>query len=329
MTFSNMKAVLLSDFGKPDVLYIGEVPKPMCGSNEVLVKVKACGINRADTLQRMGMYPPPPGASEILGLEVAGIITEIGSTVTKWNIGDRVCALIDGGGYAEFVQVHEDMIIPISENMSFEEGAAIPEVFLTAFQSLHWLAKLKSEETILVHAGASGVGTAAIQLAKLLGAKVVTTASAGKHDVCAKLGADVIIDYKTNSFKEEITNQGIKIDVILDFIAGSYFSDNLDVLSLDGRMVMLAALGGLKVENSNVGQIVWKRLSVMGSTLRARSSSYKVALTKAFIDSVYPSFKGGKLSPVIHQVFNWNDIVSAHLMMERNENAGKLILKVD
>lgn len=324
-----MKAILLSGFGNPDVLQIGETQTPAFESNEVLIKVEACGINRADSLQRKGMYPPPPGASEILGLEVSGTIADVGSSFTKWNIGDRVCALIDGGGYAEYVQVHEDMIIPLSDDMSFEEGAAIPEVFLTAFQSLHWLAELKSKETILVHAGASGVGTAAIQLAKLRNAKVIATASGGKHDICARYGADVIIDYKSTSFKEEIVRQEIKIDVILDFIAGAYFSDNLDVLSLDGRMVMLAALGGLKAEDPNVGQIVWKRLKVMGSTLRARSIAYKIALTKEFVETIYPSFKNGNLSPVIHQVYDWTEVSEAHRMMERNENAGKLILKIN
>lgn len=323
-----MKAIQMSDFGGPEVLHIAETDTPTYKSNEVLVKVEACGINRADSLQRMGMYPPPPGASAILGLEVSGTIVAMGAMVDKWKIGDRICALIDGGAYAEFVQVHEDMIIPLIDDMSFEEGAAIPEVFLTAFQSLYWLAKLKSDETILVHAGASGVGTAAIQLAKLLNAKVVATASSGKHNICIKQGADVVIDYKTTSFKEEITNQGLKIDVILDFVAGGYFSDNLDVLSLDGRMVMLAALGGLKAENPNVGQIVWKRLTVMGSTLRSRSSAYKIALTNEFVETIYPAFKNGKLSPVIHQVFDWTQVSKAHRMIDRNENAGKLILKI-
>lgn len=193
---------------------------------------------------------------------------------------------------------------------------------------MHWLAKLKSKETILIHAGASGVGTAAIQLAKLLKSTVVVTASAGKHEICKNKGADVIIDYKNTSFKEEIVKQKIKVDVIIDFIAGAYFSDNLDVLSLDGRMVLLAALGGLNVESANVGQIVWKRLKIMGSTLRSRPSSYKVALTKAFAEKIYPSFHSGKLSSVIHQVFDWSEVVEAHKMMERNENAGKLILKI-
>jgi len=323
-----MKAILTNGFGNPDIMYVGETQKPKIGAHEVLIHVVACGVNRADTLQRMGKYPPPDGASPILGLEVSGTIVELGESVNGWNIEDRVCALIDGGGYAEYVAVHQDMLIPLSTDMSFEEGAAIPEVFLTAFQSLHWLAKLQSRERILVHAGASGVGTAAIQLAKRMGADVVATASAAKHDLCYAIGANKVIDYKATSFKEEIEELDLRIDVILDFISGSYFSDNLDVLNRDGRMVMLAALGGLTAEQVNVGQIVWKRLTIMGSTLRSRTAQYKRELTNEFIREIYPSFAVGKLSPVIFKIFDWNEVVKAHEVMERNENAGKLILKI-
>ena len=323
-----MKAILTNGFGNPDVLYVGQTEMPKIGKHEVLVNVRACGINRADTLQRMGKYPPPEGASDILGLEVSGEITELGVSVEGWNVGDRICALIDGGGYAEYVNVHQDMLIPLHDDLSFEEGAAIPEVFLTAYQSLHWLAKLQSDERILIHAGASGVGTAAIQLAKLMGANVVATASASKHDLCLALGSDKAIDYRSTSFKEEIQKMEITVDVILDFIAGSYFSDNLDVLNRDGRMVMLGALGGLGAENINVAQIIWKRLSILGSTLRSRSQQYKKQLTHEFVKEIYPAFESGRLSPVIFETFNWTDVIKAHELMERNENAGKLILKI-
>lgn len=326
---SKMRAVLFEQAGGPEVLYLGKADKPIASSNQILVKVKATALNRADTLQRRGLYPPPKGASSILGLEMSGTISEVGAALSQWKVGDKVCALLDGGAYAEYVNLNPDMLIKVSDDMSFEQAAAIPEVFLTAYQSLIYLLKLTADDTILIHAGASGVGTAAIQLAKSVGAKVIVTASKQKHDICRQLGADLIIDYKEHSFKKVIQESSFKnVNAILDVIAGSYFSDNLDLLSLDGRMVMLAALGGLKVSEANVGQIVWKRLNVMGSTLRSRSLDYKIKLTQDFVNDFWQDFNSGKLKPIIHEILDWTEVVRGHQMMEANENAGKIIMRV-
>lgn len=327
-----MKAILLKEYGGPEQLYIGETKKPTPASNEVLVKVKATALNRADTIQRMGKYPPPPGASSIIGLEMSGVIEEIGSEVTNWKIGDQVCALLAGGGYAEFVTVHSQCLIPIPADFDFGKAAAIPEVFLTAYQAIFYLLKLKKGERILIHAGASGVGTAAIQLAKSLGAKeIIVTASAGKHQICKDLGADFTIDYKTQNFEEEvlkITN-GEGVDVIIDFLAAPYFQKNINSMNFDGRMVMLAVMGGWKVEELVLINILKKRLHIMGSTLRTRTLEYKIGLTKDFIDYALPKFESGELQPVIDSVYNWKDVADAHRLMESNGNSGKIILQVE
>lgn len=327
-----MKAILIKEFGGPEQLYLGETEKPTPASNEVLVKVKATALNRADTLQRMGKYPPPPGASQIIGLEMSGIIEAIGAEVSDWKIGDQVCALLSGGGYAEFVTIHSQCLIPIPEGFDFEKATAIPEVFLTAYQAIFYLSKLKKGERILIHAGASGVGTAAIQLAKSLGAKqIIVTASAGKHQICRDLGADFTIDYKTQNFEEEVANitDGEGVDVIIDFLAAPYFQKNLNSLNFDGRMVMLALMGGWKVEELILANILRKRLHIMGSTLRARTLEYKIGLTKDFSDYALTKFESGELQPVIDSVYNWKEVEDAHRLMELNKNSGKIILKVE
>jgi len=325
-----MKAVCFDDFGPPSVLYIGEADRPLLKEYDILVKVHATALNRADTLQRLGHYPPPKGDSEILGLEIAGEVVELGSKASKWKIGDRVFGLIGGGGYAEFAVIHEDHAMKIPQSMNMTDAAGIAEVFLTAFQSLHWLAKLKSEESILIHAGASGVGTAAIQIAKQIGATVYATASHKKHQICKTLGADEVIDYKTTNFEDEIKSitdrQGV--DVILDFIAAAYFQQNINVLKLDGRMVMLAALGGMNVSELQMGSIVWKRLHIMGSTLRTRSTEYKTKLIDGFSETYLSKFESGDLKPIIDSVYDWKDVADAHTKMEANVNAGKIILMV-
>ena len=325
-----MKAIIIKEFGGPEVLTLGEYETPTPSEQEVLVKIKATALNRADTLQRKGMYPAPPGASPILGLELSGIIESVGSSVKFAKVGDRVCALLPGGGYAEYATVHEDMLIPIPDHMSFEEAAGIPEVFLTAYQALIYLAELKSDETILIHAGASGVGTAATQIAKTLGANVIVTASSGKHQLCKSLSVNHCIDYKSEDFQKvvaEITeNKGV--DVILDFLAASYFQQNIDSLSFDGRMVMLATMGGTKISDLDMGKMVWKRLKIMGSTLRARSLEYKIRLTKDFVNQFYTEFESGAMKPIIDSQFDWTEAAEAHQKMEANLNAGKIILNV-
>lgn len=325
-----MKAIITDKPGGADQLKIGEREKPVCGENEILVKVKATALNRADILQREGKYPPPAGASDILGLELAGIVEETGSRVFRWKSGDRVFGLIPGGGYAEYAVIHENMAMEIPTKVTFEQAAAIPEVFLTAFQALVWLGKLKPAEVVLIHAGASGVGTAAIQLAREIGAKIIITSSKEKHKICKDLGADLVIDYKTQNFKDEVlkftNNYGA--DVIIDFIGGKYFKDNVESLTRDGRLVLLATLSGGKVEEFDMRQIFVKRLKIIGSTLRSRSLDYQIKLTKEFKDFAYDKIKRGIVKPVIDEVFDWKYVKHAHRKMEENKNSGKIILKI-
>lgn len=325
-----MKAIIVNKPGGVDQLKLGEYPKPVCGENEILVQVKATALNRADILQREGKYPPPVGASPILGLEISGIVEQVGSRVFKWKASDRVFGMLPGGDYAEYAVIHEDMAMEIPASLSFEEAAAIPEAFLTAFQALVWLGELKGAEFVLIHAGASGVGTASIQLAREIGAKIIVTASKEKHKICRELGADLTIDYKTQNFKEEVlkftNNYGA--DVIIDFIGGSYFRDNIESLTRDGRLVLLATLSGGKVNEFDMRQILTKRLKIIGSTLRSRSLDYRIKLTKEFKEFAYDKIKRGIIKPVIDEVFDWKNVERAHKKMEENKNIGKIVLKI-
>ena len=326
-----MKAIIIKEHGGPEVLSMGEYELPIPTAEEVRIKVEATALNRADTLQRRGLYPPPAGASPILGLEMSGIIESVGAAVTTAKVGDRVCALLAGGGYAEYACVHEGLLLPIPAEMSFSDAAGIPEVFLTAYQALIYLADLQAGETILIHAGASGVGTAAIQIARSLGAKVIVTASSGKHQLCKDLGATLCIDYKTQNFETEVADHtdGQGVNVILDFLAASYFQQNINSLAVDGRMVMLAAMGGVQVSDLDIGKIVWKRLKIMGSTLRARSLSYKIKLTQDLKDQFWSNFVEGSFRPIIDSQYNWTEVVAAHQRMDSNLNAGKIILNIE
>jgi len=301
-------------------MYLGDFPKPSPQPNEVLVKIRATALNRADTLQRMGKYPPPPGDSTVMGLEIAGDIVELGKEVKNWTIGDRVCGLIGGGGYAEYAVLSEGMLLPIPTKLSYEEAAAIPEVFLTAFQSISWIANLKKGESILIHAGASGVGTAAIQIAKAIGATVYVTASASKHSACLALGADKAIDYKKDDFEAlilEMTN-GKGVDVVIDFVAAPYLH----------RMVLLALLGGIQTPSLNIMNLLVKRLQITGSTLRSRPPSYKTELTQALKEFAWPLFEDQSFKPIIDTVYDWKEVTEAHIRMESNLNIGKLVLKI-
>ena len=325
-----MRAVQIVDPGPQSQLTISDVPEPEPGPDELLVQVRATALNRADLLQRSGNYPPPPGASEILGLEMAGEVVRWGDNCTGWQAGDRVMALLPGGGYAEYVTIPSGMAMPIPAGMSFEAAAAIPEVFLTAYQALDWLGGLKKTETVLIHAGASGVGTAAIQIAKERGAQVFVTASAGKHAACKSLGAGLTIDYKSERFDEVVqqATDGAGVDLIVDFLGASYFAQNIQSLGLDGRLVLLALMGGSKIESVNLGNVFRKRIHIKASTLRSRSLSYKVALTEAFSKNFLPLFAAGTLKPIIDQVFDWEEVNDAHARMAANLNTGKIVLKV-
>ena len=324
-----MKAILLNKHGGVEEMYIGEIPTPTISSDEVLVKVHATALNRADLLQRRGLYPPPPGENEVIGLEMAGEVVKVGDGVVEWRPSDRVFALLAGGGYAEYVKVHKDMLMPIPGNLGFEEAAGVAEAFLTAWQSVVWLAQLKKGESILIHAGASGVGTAAIQLAKHIGAEIAVTASLGKHPICHDLGAATCIDYHSLDFASAILKSNKNgVQVVIDFIGAPYFSKNVEVLSIDGRMVMLGFMGGTQMNNFDLRPFLFKRLKIMGSTLRSRSPDYKIRLTKDFVKNGLPMFENGTLKPVIDSVFDWKEVQQAHKMMESNKNQGKVILSV-
>lgn len=327
-----MKAILVKQPGGPDELILGEYEQPLPGPYDLLVKVYATALNRADTLQRQGKYPPPKGASPLLGLEIAGEVVEAGINCTRYSKGDKVFGLLPGGGYAEYAIIDENMAMPVPENLSMEEAAAIPEVFMTAYQALFWLGKLQPGERALIHAGASGVGTAAIQLARAQNAEVLVTASEWKLHACKELGAHKTINYQDPEvpFEDEVlaytNNEGV--DVIVDFIAGPYFNQNIDCLRTDGRLVILASLGGGKVENFDLRKILIKRLQVIGSTLRSRTKEYQVKLTQEMSEFAMPYFKNGTIKPVVDSVYDWQDVAEAHRYMENNKNIGKIVLRV-
>lgn len=326
-----MKAVVIKEPGGPEVLSIEEVETPCIGANEVLVRARATALNRADLLQRRGFYPPPKGATDILGLEVAGEVIEIGERVTKAKKGDRVCALLPGGGYAQYAAIPEEMLIPIPENLSFEQAAGIPEVFLTAYMNLFQLGRLQEKDRVLVHAGASGVGTAAIQLIREAGAAAYATAGSDKKVAITKeLGAEDGWNYKQGSFlpwiKEKTNGEGVNI--ILDFVGAPYFEDNLQSLAMDGRLIVIGTMGGIHVDNVNLGFILRNRLQIIGTALRTQPPSKKIELTKSFAQFALDRFKDGRLKPIIDSVYDWNDVSKAHEYMESNANIGKIILKV-
>lgn len=323
-----MRAVQQHQAGGADQLYIGTVAKPAPRSGEVLVRVAVAALNRADILQREGKYPPPAGASAVLGLELAGTIDAVGAGVTSWKSGDRVLALVPGGAQAEYALVHHDMLIAMPDGLSFEQCAAIPEVFLTAFQSLVWLADTRPGEKVLLHAGGSGVGTAAIQLVKMLGAEPFVSASPAKHALCLELGAAAAFDYRSDGFWQQLKERTGGVEVIVDPVGGDYFAENLKLLKPDGRLVMLAVMGGAKTSDVNIGQIVFKRLQIVGSTLRSRPRSYQARLTHEFWAYAGQAFVSGQLKPVIDSVFDFEKIAEAHTYLESNASAGKVLLKI-
>jgi len=327
-----VKAVLISQFGPPEVLKIGEIPDLSITHPEgVIIRVKAAGLNNADLLQRMGRYPPPVGASEILGMEVAGEILKTGSGVNEFRHGDRVMALLPGGGYAEQAKILEAQLMPIPRRLSFEEAAAIPEAFLTSFLELIELAKIKKNENILIHAGASGVGTAAIQIARCIGTRIFATASSEeKLEVCKELGAEVLINYRKNDFVEKVleaTNQK-GVDCILDLVGAVHFHRNIEALSLGGRLLLVGLSGGAVVEKMDLHKILSKRIQIIGSTLRARSDSEKTALVRKFCEFALPLFESGQLKPIVDRVFEFSHVVEAHRYLESRQNKGKVILRI-
>lgn len=326
-----MKAVVNHNPGNKSKLKIEEYPDPEYGEKELLVRVKATALNRADLFQRRGKYPPPPGASELLGLEMAGIVEATGRDVSKWEKGDRVFGLLPGGGYAQYCSIHEDMAMPIPNELDFEDAAAIPETFLTAYQALYWLGNLQDGENVLIHAGGSGVGTSAIQLARETGATIFTTAGAErKLQTCRELGATYTHNYREGPFEEYVNEHAGEegIQLVIDFIGEPYWQQNLNVLATDGRLIFLAMMGGSRLKDERIGYILRKRLTIKGSTLRARDLNYKIELTRNFKKQSLPLFKQKNIHPIIDSVFEWEQVEEAHERMSNNENTGKIVLQI-
>ena len=327
-----MKVVSIKKPGNSKELEMQERPIPKPEMGQLLVKVKASAINRTDIMTRENRQLPEP--YPILGIEVAGVVVENQDSSNNQLVpGTRVAGLVNHGGYAEYVVMPADRAIRIPDNMSFEEAAAIPEVFLTAYQTLYWLGELESEETVLIHAGASGVGTAAIQLAKkMTKAKVIVTAgSTEKLQFCKELGADKLINYKEEEFDQlvlEYTEQK-GVDLILDFVGASYWEKNLNSLKTDGRWVVIGVLGGAVVENVNLGMLLQKLITLKGTLLTPRSDDYKAQLTNEFIENVLPYFEKGLIKPIVDIVFPLDEVAKAHQYMEENKNSGKIILKIE
>ena len=326
-----MKAVTLKAFGGPEVLEISDVPKPEPLEHQILVKVRATALNRADTLQRKGLYPPPAGDSDIMGLELAGEVEALGPGVTGFEKGQGVFGLIGGGGYAEYALIDAEMAMLIPEGWSFLEAAAVPEVFLTANETVFVLGGLSQGESILIHAGGSGVGTAAIQMANQIGAEIFFTAgSAEKIERAKALGAKEGINYKTHDFAEEIKNltNGTGVDVVEDFLGASYLSRNISILKPGGRLVIVALMGGAKTE-IDLSRVLRNRLKIFGSVMRSRTLDDKRAITNRFRERWLPELVAGRIQPVIDSTFSLDQVREAHEAMEANQNFGKIMLEVN
>jgi len=323
-----MKAILVPKPGPADVMQYGDAPDPTPKDGELLVRVHGTAINRADILQRLGLYPPPPGASEILGLEIVG---EVVHPAGRWKKGDRVMAVVAGGGYAQLATVPAAQAMPIPEGMSYEQAAALPEAYQTAFLNMFILGKLKRGESVLVHAGASGVGTAAIQLARAAGARVFVTAGTDdKLAFCRDLGAEVLINYKKEKFAERVMAETDKrgVNLIIDFIGAAYWNDNLGALANYGRMTIIGFLGGDKGDLS-LALMMRKSLTVMSTTLRRTPADKKEELIKALGDFANERFENGELKPIVDSVYPLERAADAHRHMESNRNIGKIVLKVE
>ena len=325
-----MKAILYHEPGDESQLYITEVSDPELQPGTVMLHVAATALNRADLLQREGKYPVPAGADPILGLEVAGTVIEVGEGVTDYGVGDNVCALVNGGGYAQRIVVDQRMLLRLPERLSFTKAAAIPEVFLTAYQALHWIGKLRANDTVLIHAGASGVGTAAIQLVRLAGALPIATASAHKHQQLTDLGAARCIDYHSEDFAEAVLDftAGKGADIILDFVGGPYLKKNLEAAAPDARIVSLAALGGARVQEFSMAPFLRKRIQLTGTTMRSRTDAYRQQLTEDFRRDIWPAFATGEVQAVVDTIYDWEEVASAHRYMASNANVGKIVLTI-
>jgi len=320
-----VRAIVASEAGGPDVLSLSEVPDPEPGPGEVLVQVAATAVNRADTLQRQGFYPPPKGASDIIGLECSGTVAALGEGVTGFALGDEVCALLAGGGYAELVAVPQGQLMPVPEGISLVEAAALPEVACTVWSNVFMVAALQPGERFLVHGGAGGIGTMAIQLASALSARVFTTAgSAEKLAVCADLGADVTINYRDDDFVEVLSEAG-GADVILDNMGAKYLGRNVEALATSGRLVIIGMQGGVKGE-LDISRLLNKRAAVIATSLRGRPVEEKSAICAEVVEHVWPLVADGSVRPIVHETLPLAQAARAHRLMEDSEHIGKIVL---
>jgi NADPH2:quinone reductase len=328
---ATMQAIEIREPGDPEVLQPCTRPTPTPAADEVLIKVAAAGVNRPDCLQRRGLYPPPKGASDLPGLEVAGVIAAVGNEVKSFAVGERICALLAGGGYAEYCAVPAVQCLPVPQGISLSEAAAIPETFFTVWTNVFELGRLQAGERLLVHGGASGIGTTAIQLARALGAEVYATAGSDtKVQLCEQLGAVRTVNYHNEEFLEVIKpmTKGKGIDVIFDIVGGSYLEQNIKLLATGGRLVVIGILGGAK-GTLNLGLVLSKKITVTGSTLRARTPEAKGEIAQALHKHVWPLLENGAVKPIIQNSLPLKDAARAHELIEANDTAGKLVLIVD
>lgn len=325
-----MRSVLVKSPGKIEDLCLGEAPKPLLNSKEVLIKSKATSVNRMDLLQRMGKYPVPKDTSEILGVDVSGIVQEVSPDCRKLKKGDEVFGLLQGGGYAEFAKSHEDLLWKKPSNLNFIEAAAIPEVFMTAYQTLYWLGELSAHKNVLIHAGASGVGSAAIQLCHLINANAYVTASSSeKIKYCMDLGAKRGINYKKENFLEVLQENKLGIDIVLDFIGAPNFKMNIQSLNQAGKFILISYMGGYKIDEFDLRTIHSNWIELKGTTLRSRPQGYRIKLAQELGTYLIPLIEAGKISTLVDKVFTLNEVQSAHEYMEKNLNKGKIILTID
>ena len=323
-----MRAVIAPDPGGLEALVVADLPDPTPGPGEVVVAVSGTAVNRADTMQRQGFYPPPPGASDVLGLECSGTISAVGEGVDGWAVGDEVCALLAGGGYAEQVVVPAGQVMPVPAGVELVTAGALPEVACTVWSNVFMIAGLQPDETLLVHGGAGGIGTFAIQLAHALGARVITTAgSQEKLDVCRSLGADVTINYREQDFVEEVAKatDGKGVDVILDNLGAKYLARNVEALATEGRLVVIGLMGGAKAE-LDLGVLLRKRGAVIATSLRARPTAEKAAICASVVEHVWPLVADGSVRTLVHTSIPLAEVREAHRIMEASDHIGKIVL---
>ena len=324
---TNMKAINITKAGGPDVLQLTERPVPLARHGEVVIKLAYAGVNRPDALQRAGLYKPPSGASDLPGLEGAGTIYAVGAGVTDWAIGDEVCALLPGGGYAEYVATQAFHCLPVPKGLSLAQAACLPETYFTVYSNVFQRGGLKSGEKFMVHGGSSGIGTTAIQLANLFGARVIATAgSEAKCQACKNLGAERVVNYRSEAFEDIVKTYG-GVDLILDMVGGEYIQRNLNSLADDGRLVQIAFLQGPKVE-LNLVQLLSRRLKITGSTLRPQSDLAKASIRSELLEKIWPYLEAGRIAPVMDSEFPLSEAAEAHRLMESSQHIGKIVLKI-